>query len=85
MPKLTKTGQEIGSSDAATAVLHKNPYDDTRQKLLNRTKKARRAEELQDDGRNCEAKLRGAVLEPGIGEGVLAVLCRQKIGKVDLS
>ena len=84
MPKLTKTGEEIGSSDAATVVLHKNPYGDTRQKLLDRTKKARRGEELQDDGRNWEAKIRGTLLEPGVANWTLEVLRRQIIGEVDL-
>jgi hypothetical protein len=84
MPKLTKTGEEIGSSNAATIVLHKNQYGDTRQKELVRTKRARRGEELTDDGRNWEAKLRGTELEVGVAGWALALLRRQIIGDVDM-
>ena len=39
MPKLTKTGFQIGSSQGLVVVLHKNKYGKTRQKLLSEFKK----------------------------------------------
>ena len=55
MPKLTKTGEEIGSSNGPTIVLHKNRYGGTRQKELEKTKMALRGEDLPADTMNIEA------------------------------
>jgi len=67
MPKLTKTGYEIGSSDAPVIVLHKNKFGDTRQAKLDKFKKVRAGVELLPDRpRNPGALRRGTHLEHGV-------------------
>jgi len=84
MPKLTKTGEEIGSSNGPTIVLHKNRYGGTRQKELVKTKMALRGEDLPADTMNIEAKLRGNCLEPGVADLALALLRRMVPGSTSI-
>ena len=84
MPKLTKTGEEIGSSNGPTIVLHKNRYGGTRQKELEKTKMALRGEDLPADTMNVEAKLRGNCLEAGVADFALALLQRMVSGSTSI-
>lgn len=68
MPKLTKDGVEIGSSEGPTIVLHKNKFGDTRQAKLDKFKKVRAGVELLPDRpRNPGALRRGTHLEYSVG------------------
>ena len=84
MPKLTKTGEEIGSSNGPTIVLHKNRYGGTRQKELEKTKMALRGEDLPADTMNIEAKLRGNCMEGGVADLALALLRRMVSGSTSI-
>lgn len=67
MPKLTKDGVEIGSSDGETVVLHKNRFGDTRQSKLDKFKKVRAGVELLPERpKNPKALRRGTHLEHGV-------------------
>ncbi len=67
MPKLTKTGYQIGSSDGPVIVLHKNKYGDTRQSKLEKFKKVRAGVELLPERmRNASALRRGKHMEYGV-------------------
>tara|TARA_R100001510_G_C7609746_1_gene173683 strand:- start:12 stop:938 length:927 start_codon:yes stop_codon:yes gene_type:complete len=65
MPKLTKTGTEIGSSEAGAIVLHKTSFQ-TRQEVLEKHKLARAGVEAIDEVRNQRALRRGTHLEAGV-------------------
>jgi len=65
MPKLTKTGTEIGSSEAGAIVLHKTSFQ-TRQQVLEKHKLAHAGVEAIDEVRNQRALRRGTHLEAGV-------------------
>ena len=65
MPKLTRTGHEIGSSEAGAIVLHKTSFQ-TRHEVLQKHKLARAGVESIDEGRNERALRRGTHLEPSV-------------------
>ena len=65
MPKLTRTGYEIGSSEAGAIVLHKNSFQ-TRHEVLRRHKLGRAGVEAIDEIRNERALRRGTHLEPSV-------------------
>ena len=65
MPKLTRTGYEIGSSEAGAIVLHKTSFQ-TRHEVLRRHKLARAGVEAIDEIRNERALRRGTHLEPSV-------------------
>jgi len=65
MPKLTKTGYEIGSSEAGAIVLHKTSFQ-TRHEVLRRHKLARAGVEDIEQIRNPNALQRGTHLELGV-------------------
>lgn len=65
MPKLTKTGFEIGSSEAGAIVLHKTSFQ-TRQEVLEKHQLAHAGVEAINDVRNQRALRRGTHLEAGV-------------------
>tara|TARA_B100000683_G_scaffold252159_1_gene268790 strand:+ start:2512 stop:3438 length:927 start_codon:yes stop_codon:yes gene_type:complete len=65
MPKLTKTGYEIGSSEAGAIVLHKTSFQ-SRHEVLQKHKLARAGVEAIDEVRNQRALRRGTHLEAGV-------------------
>jgi len=65
MPKLTKTGYEIGSSEAGAIVLHKTTFQN-RIEVLRKHKLARAGVEELDEVRNQNALRRGTHLEAGV-------------------
>jgi len=65
MPKLTRTGYEIGSSEAGAIVLHKDSFK-SRHEVLRKHKLARAGVESIDEVRNEFALRRGTHLEPGV-------------------
>ena len=65
MPKLTKTGYELGSSEAGAVVLHRTTFN-TRHEILQKHKLARAGVEQIDDNRFATARLRGNMLEDGV-------------------
>jgi len=65
MPKFTKTGYEIGSSEAGAIVLHKTAFQ-SRHEVLEKHKLARAGVESIDDVRNERALRRGTHLEAGV-------------------
>ena len=65
MPKLTKTGYEIGSSEAGAIVLHKTSFQ-TRHEVLEKHKLARAGVESIDEVRYERALRRGTHLEPSV-------------------
>jgi len=65
MPKLTRTGYEIGSSEAGAIVLHKTSFQ-TRHEVLQKHKLARAGVESIDEVRNERALRRGTHLEPSV-------------------
>ena len=65
MPKLTKTGYEIGSSEAGAIVLHQTSFQ-TRHEVLRKHKLARAGVETIDEVRNEFALRRGTHLESGV-------------------
>lgn len=65
MPKLTRTGYEIGSSEAGAIVLHKTSFQ-TRHEVLEKHKLARAGVESIDEVRNERALRRGNHLEAGV-------------------
>tara|TARA_A100000172_G_C3040786_1_gene110365 strand:- start:312 stop:1232 length:921 start_codon:yes stop_codon:yes gene_type:complete len=67
MPKLTKTGYELGSSEAGAVVLHRTSFN-TRHEILQRHKLARAGVEQIDDNRFAAARLRGNMLEDGVAK-----------------
>lgn len=67
MPKLTKDGYEIGSSQGPVIVLHKNKYGDTRQKLLEKFRNILAGVEMLETRHiNQRALRRGTHLEHGV-------------------
>lgn len=67
MPKLTKTGWEIGSSEAGAIVLTKTAFQN-RHEILQRHKLARAGVETVDTFQNKWALKRGNFLEPAISD-----------------
>lgn len=67
MPKLTKTGWEIGSSEAGAIVLMKTAFQ-TRDEVLRKHKLARAEVETVDTIKNQWALKRGNFLEPAISD-----------------
>lgn len=65
MPKLTRTGYEIGSSEAGAILLHKTAFQ-TRHEVLRKHKLARAGVEDIDTIRNPNALQRGTHLEGGV-------------------
>jgi len=65
MPKLTKTGYEIGSSEAGAIVLHQTSFQ-TRHEVLRKHKLARAGVETINEVRNEFALRRGTHLESGV-------------------
>lgn len=65
MPKLTRTGYEIGSSEAGAIVLHKDSFK-SRHEVLEKHKLARAGVESIDEVRNERALRRGNHLEAGV-------------------
>ena len=65
MPKLTRTGYEIGSSEAGAIVLHKDSFK-SRHEVLQKHKLARAGVESIDEVRNERALRRGTHLEPSV-------------------
>jgi len=65
MPKLTRTGYEIGSSEAGAIVLHKTSFQ-TRHEVLQKHKLARAGVESIDEVRYERALRRGTHLEPSV-------------------
>ena len=65
MPKLTKTGYEIGSSEAGAIVLHKTSFQ-PRHEVLRKHKLARAGVETIEEVRNERALRRGTHLEPSV-------------------
>ena len=68
MPKLTRTGYEIGSSEAGAIVLHKTSFQ-TRHEVLQKHKLARAGVEAIDEVRNQRALRRGTHLKLGLQLG----------------
>lgn len=67
MPKYTKSGYEISSSEAPIILLEQNKFGDTRQKKLDEFKKIRAGVEiLRTAPRNMQALRRGTHLEHSI-------------------
>lgn len=67
MPKLTKTGYEIGSSEAGAIVLFKTAFQ-SRDEILRKHKLARAGVETVDEIQNKRALRRGTHLEPAVAE-----------------
>jgi hypothetical protein len=67
MPKLTKTGWELGSSETAPVVLGVDDYGNTNQSVLEEHKRARAGVETLDTKRfSKQALMRGTHLEHGV-------------------
>jgi predicted phage-related endonuclease len=85
MPKFTKTGYEISSSEAPIIVLGKNKFGDTRQKKLDEFRKIRAGVEiLRTTPRNIKALRRGTHLEHSVATWAKEELEILTDGKVDM-
>lgn len=73
MPKLTKTGWELGSSETAPIILGVDDYGNTRDAVLEEHKLARKGVEvIEKKNYNKQALLRGTHLEHGVAAWFLA-------------
>jgi len=67
MPKLTKTGQELGSSETPAVVLMKTPFQTNQDVLMKHRDKINKVERIENF-RNPKALRRGTHLEHGVAD-----------------
>ena len=73
MPKLTKTGQELGSSETPAVVLMKTPFQTNQDVLMKHRDKINKVERIEHF-RNPKALRRGTHLEHGVADWALEEL-----------